>query len=201
MAEQAFEQRELARAEIDRPPFDRHRARRLVEHDGAGHEARARATTTVARTPAEGAEAGRQLLVRERLHEVVVGPGIEAGDAIADRVAGGEHDDREVLVGGAQPAGHLETVDVRQPDVEDDRIDPVGRIGQLERGPAVLCQLDHVAVRLEQPAQRPAESFVVLDNQQMHRRASYACVNWSWNSIVPFSSIDSTRIDSGAVMP
>ena len=32
-------------------------------------------------------------------------------------------------------------------------------------------------------------------------RPPYALVNWSWNSIVPFSSIDSTRIDSGAVMP
>ena len=67
-----------------------------------------------------------------------------------------------------QPARHLEAVDVRQPDVEDDRIDPVGRVGQLERGPAVRRQLDHVAVRLEQPAQGPAESFVVLDDQQMH---------------------------------
>ena len=46
---------------------------------------------------------------------------------------------------------------------------PVGRLGDLEAGLAVGGHLDDVAVLLEQPSQRPAESLVVLDDQEMHR--------------------------------
>ena len=49
-----------------------------------------------ASSPAEQrSHAGEQLVARERLHEVVVGAGVEARDAVVDRVARGQHQDRK----------------------------------------------------------------------------------------------------------
>ena len=70
---------------------------------------------------------------RERLGEVVVGAELEAEHAVDLAVAGGEEDhrDRRRL---AEPAAHLEPVDVGQADVEHDQSGPV--VGdRLERRP------------------------------------------------------------------
>ena len=44
--------------------------------------------------PAECSQPGEQLAEVKRLREVVVGAGIEAGDAVLDRVEGGQHQHR-----------------------------------------------------------------------------------------------------------
>ena len=49
---------------------------------------------------------------RERLGEVVVGAGLEAGDDVVGVVAGRDHDDRHVAR-AAQRAAQLEAVDAR----------------------------------------------------------------------------------------
>jgi hypothetical protein len=46
----------------------------------------------------QGADAGEQLRHRERLDEVVVGAGGEAGEAVLGGVGGGEEDDRQLVV-------------------------------------------------------------------------------------------------------
>ncbi len=55
--------------------------------------------------PEEGPQAGQELGQGEGLDQVVVGTGIEALDPVVDGVAGGEHEHRGVVVGGAQAAG------------------------------------------------------------------------------------------------
>src|SRR5262249_55421599 len=85
--------------------------------------------------PEQRAQAREQLLALERLDEVVVGTGVEALDARLERVARGEHEDRDV-VGRSQPPRDLDAIELRQPEIEDDEVRVEG--GRLvERGLAV----------------------------------------------------------------
>ncbi len=45
---------------------------------------------------------GEQLVERERLHEVVVGAGVETGDAVGDLVARGQHQHGSAVAAVAQ---------------------------------------------------------------------------------------------------
>ena len=72
------------------------------------------------------ANAGEQLGEPERLDQVVVGAGVQAGDDVELLVAGGEDEDREVGPRGSQPAAYVDAVDVGQSEVEHDQVD-VGR--------------------------------------------------------------------------
>ena len=65
-----------------------------------------------------------QLGRRERLGHVVVGAELESEHAVDLAVARGEEDHRD-RGGLAEPAAHLETVDVGQADVEHDQAGPV----------------------------------------------------------------------------
>src|SRR5262249_41817849 len=94
VAKQRFEQRELAGTEITWPTMDRDRARRLVEADRAGDEPWLGPAGGALGPAGEGPQTRGELVVAERLHDVVVGAGVETAHAIADRVAGGEHEDR-----------------------------------------------------------------------------------------------------------
>ena len=74
--------------------------------------------------PHQRAQPGDQLLEGERLGDVVVAAGGQAGDPVLDGVAGGQEHDGYVGVGGAHPAQHLEAVEVGQHHVEDDGVGP-----------------------------------------------------------------------------
>ncbi len=66
----------------------------------------------------DGPHPDHELARRERLHQVVVGAGIEPRDAVDLVVTSGEHQDREVGVGPHGPA-HVEPVErTGQADVE-----------------------------------------------------------------------------------
>src|SRR6185369_1265565 len=168
MAEQGLEEGELARAEIDGPIVDRDRAGRLVERDRAGHETWLRSPGGTVGASGEGSQASRQLVVGERLDEVVVRSRIEADDTVADGVAGRQHEDREIAPLRPDPACDLEAGDVRQADIEDDDVDAVLTEGDLEAGFAVGRALDVVAVLFEEPGERSAEALVVLDEEDFH---------------------------------
>ena len=74
------------------------------------------------RAPAQQrAQARIELLERERLDEVVVGPGVEPCDPVVDLVAGGEHQHRNAVTGPAKGAADIEAVEPWHQDVEDDR--------------------------------------------------------------------------------
>ena len=141
----------------------------LVEGDRAGGEDRVGPAGPGLGSPRERAQAGGELLVRERLDEVVVGAGVEARDAVVDGVSGGEHQDRELAAVLPEPARDVEAGHVREPDVEDHGLDARRRVGQLQRRLAVGRDLHHVAVVLEQAAEDALETRVVLDEQQVHR--------------------------------
>src|SRR3954469_21394972 len=114
VAHEVLEQLELALGQLDRAvaavDLVRVRVQREVGDDERGRAAR--------RPPAqEGAQAREQLLALERLDDVVVGAGVQALDARLDGVAGGEHEDRDV-VAAAQAARHVDAVEPRQAEVE-----------------------------------------------------------------------------------
>ena len=121
------------------------------------------------RSAIEGAQPSHQLFIGERLDQVVVGPGVEPGDAIRHPVSRGQHQDREALAGPAEASRHLDARDVGQSEVEDHRLDADPRLDDLDGIEPVSGHLDDVAITLEHPPQRAAEASVVLDHQQAHR--------------------------------
>jgi hypothetical protein len=118
----------------------------------------------------EPAQPRHDLLEAERLGDVVVAAGSDAGDAVLDGVLRGEEQHGHVGVGAAHPAQHLEAVDVREHDVEEHDVrrelargaDPGGaRTGRADL-PAVVAQrhrqqiLQHRLVVDDERAQRAA---------------------------------------------
>ena len=91
----------------------------------------------------QGADAREQLLEGERLHQVVVRPGLEPLDAVGHRVARGEHEDRRGHGPAAQQPAQLEPVHAApEHDVEDDDVEvAVGR----RRAPPPRRPPDHSA--------------------------------------------------------
>ena len=92
VAHQVFEQRELARAELDSRP---------VARDAARHRSSVRSPTVrrvdvggAGRAPDQRLHAGEQLGERERLRQVVVAAGLEPLDAVVDRVPRAQDQDR-----------------------------------------------------------------------------------------------------------
>ena len=63
-----------------------------------------------------------QLLEREGLGDVVIAAADEAGDAVVLGFAGSEEDNRHEIAIRAQPAAHLEAIDVGQHHVEHDDV-------------------------------------------------------------------------------
>src|SRR3954471_21876881 len=131
MPEQTFEKRELTWTEVDGLAVEGDPARRFVEHDRTDDELRFRPASSRAAT-AEGAKPGSELLVRERLDEVVVRTCVEAGHPVPDGVARGEHQDRHVGPRRADTAGDLEAGDVGQAEIEDDDLDAGRRLRDVE---------------------------------------------------------------------
>ena len=85
------------------------------------------------RAPGERPQAGGQLGEGKGFDQVVVGAGVETGDAVGDAIARGQQQDRRLDARRAQPAADLEAVDAGQHDVEHDRVvvadvDPVERL-------------------------------------------------------------------------
>src|SRR5581483_8162957 len=120
MLEEAREQVELLRRQLDRVAVDGDVARVATEDDRPHGEQLVR----IARLgPTKDClDPRRELARRERLRDVVVGPEFEARDAVGLLVARGEHDDRDLRV-RAQHAAHLEAVDAGKADVEHDEPD------------------------------------------------------------------------------
>ena len=112
----------------------------------------------------QGAQPGQQLGQREGLGQVVVGPGVEALDPVAHGVAGGEHEDGDVVAGRAQGAGRLEPAEPRHHHVHHDDVGPLGPDGGQRLG-AVGGEHDVVAVELQAAPQRLAHRLVVVDDE------------------------------------
>src|SRR5215211_2708212 len=142
VAHQVLEQLELALGQLDRALAAMDLVRVGVEGEVAdaqrGHPAR--------RSPAQQrAQPREQLLPLERLDEVVVGADVEPFYARVERVTGGQHEDRGVVLVLAQPPRDVDAVHPRQAEVEHEDVGQE-RVHLIERGDAVTGELDLVAL-------------------------------------------------------
>ena len=112
----------------------------------------------------QGPDPGEQFGEPEGLGDVVVGAGVQADDGVHLVGAGGQHQDREGVALGAQPAGHLQAVHAGQPQVEHDQVDGAQQSG-VERGGPVLAHLDLVPLPAQCAGERLRDGCVVLGEQ------------------------------------
>ena len=104
-----------------------------------------------------------QLLDGERLDEVVVGAGVEALDAVVDRVARGHDEDRDRVAAAAQRPADVEAADLGHQQVEHDRVGrrrgvPRERLGAVDR-------LVDLVVDAERARDRRPDGRVVVDHE------------------------------------
>jgi len=112
----------------------------------------------------ECADPRHQLGDLERLAKVVVSAGLEAGDDVARLRPSREHEDR--YLGSALPdvAGHVDTVDPGQHQVEDHEVDVIVQEEIDGRG-AVTGPEDSVSRMLQLEFDETSDRRVVLDDQ------------------------------------
>jgi hypothetical protein len=104
-----------------------------------------------------------QLVQRERLDQVVVGPGVEAADPLVHGVARADDHDGRVRC-PTQPRADLEAVDARQPEVEQHELRIPRALGAQRPRPVALHA--HVVARVRQlESDRGGQVRVVLDDQ------------------------------------
>ena len=88
-------------------------------------------------------------------------------NAIVQRVASGEHQQRRPASAGAVPTAHLEAVDIREPDIEDDKIVGIDR-QQRQCGRSGVGPIGRPGRFTKSPAEKIGQLGLVLDNQDAH---------------------------------
>jgi hypothetical protein len=140
----------LARRQRDLGAGHAAAAHREVEHDLPRHQPHRRRLVIAA--AGERAHAGLELGERERLPQVIVGAGVEPAHAVGDLAARGQAKNRRVATEPAQLAAQVESIAVRQHEVEHDGGEAVDQClleaGRVARGrddlePGILESGDH----------------------------------------------------------
>ena len=109
----------------------------------------------------QGSDTCQQLAEVERLGQVVVGSGVEPGDAVAGVGPGREHQDRHPVALAAQDPADGETVDDGHRDVEEEGVGGLG--GQPgQRLGAVLDGRHDVALERQGPLEGRPHGAIVL---------------------------------------
>src|SRR5690606_5988258 len=107
----------------------------------------------------------------ERLDQVVVRPGVEAGKLVVQAVAGGEHQHRGLLAGlVAQLAAYLQAVHAGQVEVKHDGVEFVDN-RQMQAGDAIGREINGMAAFFKVIAEIGGDVLVVLDDEYAHRRS------------------------------
>jgi hypothetical protein len=167
MAQEQLQQQELGAREREHALAPPCLVRAQVEPQ-VGIRERLLLAVALAGTAQQRAHAREQLAQRERLDQVVVGAHVQAGDAVVDLAARGEHQHRCVVAALAQAPAHLQPVHARHRDVEDDRL--VRGAPQLLERLVSVAGLGHVVVFQRQCSeQRILHGGLVVDDQ-------YACL-------------------------
>src|SRR6266851_4771500 len=134
-------------------------------------------------TAQHGANSGDQLVEGEWLGHVVIGTQVEGGHLVDNIVAGGQHDDGNVL-GEPQLPAHLEPVRSWQADVEQD---DVGTMPGRGRQPGGAIHRSHHLEPLERQAtlQEWEDFRIVVDQQhsgrhrpRLHTRGTIRGPHW-----------------------
>jgi hypothetical protein len=113
------------------------------------------------------------LLLLERLLDVVEGTGLDRRHGVVDAAEGGDHDDRRLRLPARGLAQHLHAVDARHLEVGDHHVDIAG--DELQRLGAI-GGLDHgVALALQNGAEDPPQVGFVIRHQDARVRRHAAC--------------------------
>ena len=142
------------------------RAARRVDAQVADHD-RADGSRRSARAAQQGQQARDQLLHRERLDQVVVGAGLQAGDTVGHLVACGEDEDRRAR---RPPAAGRDraSVEVGHRDVEDDRRGRLPR--RRPRAPPARRRPDGEALEAQGALEGLANGGVIVDDEDERGR-------------------------------
>ena len=114
----------------------------------------------------------QQFLGPERFGDVVVGTRIERANLVAFRTAGRQHDDRDRQA-LTNPAAHLDSVDVRQAQVQDDEVRLLP-VDSFERGVTGHGVGHVIPASTEQRGQRADDVRLVVDDQDLGRHVQLA---------------------------
>jgi hypothetical protein len=115
----------------------------------------------------EGADTSEQDGEGERLGYIVVGAGIEAFDDVGDGVAGGEHQNGDVLLHFAEAAGDLNAVDARKHDVKKDEVE-LCVVCQGKRSETVMNEAYGVIVFFEPAPEHLGHALFVFYYKDFH---------------------------------
>src|SRR5438477_5538144 len=107
----------------------------------------------------------------ERLRHIVIGAGIEPRHSVGLAVGRSQHDDGRADPGATHPAAQLAAIHIGEPDIEEDRVEPLAprRGERLHR--SVGLDGGKLAVLLQLLGQRMAQCRVVVDDQDLAKTA------------------------------
>ena len=146
-------------------PVDGHAgAARIDDERAAAQFGRALA----AGAPDQRAQPGQHFLHLERLRHVVVGAAVDALHLLVPAAARGEHEHRQPQAGVAPAAQHGQSVDVRQSQIEHDRVVLFGARQKI-RLRAVRRRVDRVARLAQRADQLPGQARFIFDDEHTHR--------------------------------
>ena len=114
----------------------------------------------------------------ERLGQVVVGTGVEAGHAVAHPLAGREQDHGYGVALRAELAQHLHSAHVGQHDVEENHVVGTGE-GQVETVDTRVRHIGTVAALAQDLGDRLRQAGRVLNKQDAHRAPPFTADNLS----------------------
>jgi hypothetical protein len=120
------------------------------------------------------ARAREQLGERERLHQIVDGARVQAGDAILDLTTSGEDDHRQLRLEIAQFGEHLHAADPGEHQIEHNYVKALAQRSSLALD-AVECRLDGEPLGLEPSLQEVDDPRLVLHQQDRRRQRWVRC--------------------------
>jgi hypothetical protein len=118
----------------------------------------------------QGLDAGHDLAREKRLQDVVVGPDLESGHAIGLRIAGGQHENRELDTLRPQASADFEAVEAGQQHVEHDDAEVGLRVEPREREVTAIRVLDGVTEVAQFGDQQLRDAVIVLDHENAGHR-------------------------------
>ncbi len=113
-----------------------------------------------------GFYAGRKLARIEWLRKVIVGPELQADNAVDVLAASGQHQHWNPAL-GAKSLEDLEAVQAGQHYIQNNKV-VAALLGVIQASLAIVDALDREAFPLQKLFQKPAEFDVIVDDQQPH---------------------------------